>query len=203
MRLYSELPARRTTQVLADVGMVAWVVAWVLVGRWVHDTALTLAAPGHRLVEAGSGFRGRMTQAADSVDGLPLLDDRVAAPFRSAAGAGTTIEHAGQDLVDAVGTFATVLWWTTTLVPVLVVGLVWLVLRVRFVRRATAAQRFVDGAPDLDLFALRAMANQPMPRLARVSDDPVGAWRAGDRDTIRRLALLELREVGLRPPPEG
>ena len=43
----------------------------------------------------------------------------------------------------------------------------------------------------------------PVHLLARVSDDPVGAWRAGDRDTIRRLALLELREVGLRPPPEG
>jgi hypothetical protein len=45
------------------------------------------------------------------------------------------------------------------------------------------------------------MANQPMPRLARVSDDPAGAWRRGDRDIIRALALLELKEAGLRPPP--
>ena len=54
--------------------------------------------------------------------------------------------------------------------------------------------------PDLDLFALRAMANQPMPRLAAVSDDPAGAWRRGDDEVIHALALLELREVGLRPP---
>lgn len=44
------------------------------------------------------------------------------------------------------------------------------------------------------------MATQPMPRLAAVSDDPAGAWRRGDDEIIRALALLELREVGLRPP---
>ena len=68
-------------------------------------------------------------------------------------------------------------------------------------RRATAAQRFIDAEPDLDLFALRAMANQPMPRLAKVSDDPAGAWRRGDLDVIHALALLELKDSGLRPPP--
>jgi hypothetical protein len=72
-------------------------------------------------------------------------------------------------------------------------------LRGRFVRRATAAQRFIDAAADLDLFALRAMARQPMRRLAAVSPDPTGAWRRGDQATIRSLALLELRDSGLRP----
>jgi hypothetical protein len=68
------------------------------------------------------------------------------------------------------------------------------------VRRATAAQRFIDSAADLDLFALRAMARQPMTRLAAISDDPSGAWRRGEEATIRALALLELRDSGLRPP---
>jgi hypothetical protein len=71
---------------------------------------------------------------------------------------------------------------------------------VRFAREATAAQRFVDSSADLDLFALRAMANQPMHRLARVSDDPVAAWRAGDPEVVRALALLELRDAGLAAP---
>ena len=95
--------------------------------------------------------------------------------------------------------------------PILIVGAIWLVLRWRFVRRASAAQRFIDAAPDLDLFALRAMANQPMPRLARISDDPAGAWRRGDLDVIHALALLELADVrpapataryGLKRPPD-
>lgn len=36
--------------------------------------------------------------------------------------------------------------------------------------------------------------------LARVSDDPAGAWRDRDPAVIARLAELELRSVGLRPP---
>jgi len=88
-------------------------------------------------------------------------------------------------------------------VPIVLVVFVWAVLRGRFIRRATAAQRFIDEAADLDLFALRAMARQPMSRLARVCDDPAGAWRRRDPETIRALAVLELRDSGLRPPPEA
>ena len=66
---------------------------------------------------------------------------------------------------------------------------------------AVGTRRVLDAAPDLELFALRAMANQPMPRLARISPDPVGAWRRGEPDVVRALATLELRDSGLRPPP--
>lgn len=201
MKLYSDIPARRLVQVGSDVGIVLWVAFWVRVAGRVHDTTMELAQPGRDLAGAGASFRGTMTSAGDGVDDLPLLGDRVATPFRSASGVGTELEQAGTDLVRAVEQLALVLALTTALVPVLIVGLFWFVLRLRFARRAGAAQRFIDAAPDLDLFALRAMANQPMPRLAAVSDDPAGAWRRGDDDVIHALALLELREVGLRPPP--
>ena len=81
--------------------------------------------------------------------------------------------------------------------PVLVT---WLPVRVRFARRAGAAQRFLDSGADLDLFALRAMAHQPLHVLARITDDPAGAWRRADEPVVRRLAELELRAVGMRPP---
>jgi hypothetical protein len=200
VKLYSDIPARRLAQVAADVGMLLWVVLWVRASQRVHEATMQLAGPGRELAGAGTSFRGTMNTAGDGVDDLPLLDDRVATPFRSAAGVGTQIEKVGTDLVSAVENLALVLAVTTVLVPVLIVGFGWLVLRTRFVRRASAAQRFIDAAPDLDLFALRAMANQPMPRLARVSDDPAGAWRRGDADVIHALALLELKECGLRPP---
>jgi hypothetical protein len=201
VKLYSDIPARRLAQVAADVGIVLWVALWVRVAGRVHDTTMALAQPGRDLAGAGASFRGTMTSAGDGVDDLPLLGDRVATPFRSASGVGTELEQVGTDLVTAVERLALVLALTTALVPVLIVGLFWFALRLRFARRAGAAQRFIDAAPDLDLFALRAMANQPMPRLAAVSDDPAGAWRRGDDDVIHALALLELREVGLRPPP--
>jgi hypothetical protein len=200
MKLYADLPGRRTTQILADVAMVGWICLWAWVGRRVHDTTLELAAPGRTLQDAGSGFRTQMNSAGDAVRDVPLVGDRIAAPFRSAGAAGTSIEDAGTGLVEAVTDLATVLGWVTALVPILVVGLLWAMLRGRFVRRATAAQRFIDDAADLDLFALRAMARQPMRKLATISSDPTGAWRRGDQDTIRALALLELKDLGLRPP---
>jgi hypothetical protein len=84
--------------------------------------------------------------------------------------------------------------------PVLFALLIWLPHRIRFSRRATAAQKFIDNAADLDLFALRAMANQPMHKLAKISDDPVTAWRDGDREVVAELADLELRTTGLKAP---
>lgn len=200
MKLYADLPGRRTMQILADVAMVAWVCLWAWVGRLVHDTTMELAAPGRKLQSAGTGFRDQMNSAGNAVNDVPLVGERIAGPFRTAGGAGTTIEQAGTDLVDSVTRLANLLGWVTALVPIIIVGLVWLLLRGRFVRRASAAQRFIDAAADLDLFALRAMALQPMRKIAAVSDDPTGAWRRGDPAVIRALALLELKDSGLRPP---
>ncbi len=200
MKLYADLPGRRTVQLLADAAMLCWVASWAWIGRAVHDATMTLAAPGRQLVSAGSGFRDKMVGAGNAVDDLPLIEDRLAEPFRSASGAGTDIERAGNDLISSVTHLANILGWVTALIPIAIVGGAWLLLRARFVRRASAAQRFIDGEADLDLFALRAMARQPMRRIAQVSDDPGAAWRRGDRDVIRSLALLELRDAGLRPP---
>jgi hypothetical protein len=200
MKLYADLPARRTLQMLADVGLLAWVASWAWIGRLVHDATMQLAVPGRSLQGAGSGFRDQMGRAGRSVSDVPLVGDRLSVPFERAGGAGTSIEQAGRDLVDAVTSLALILGWVTALVPILIVGLIWLALRGRFVRRATAAQRFIDTSADLDLFALRAMTRQPMRKLARISDDPTGAWRERDAAIIRALALLELRDSGLRPP---
>lgn len=200
MKLYADLPGRRLVQILADLGLLAWIALWAWVGRKVHDVTMALAEPGRQLQGAGAGFRDKLTSAGDGLDDLPLLDDRVAGPFRSAAGAGTDIEKAGTDLVSAVERLSLLLGWTTALVPILILAIWWALARGRFVRRASAAQRFIDADDDLDLFALRAMANQPMAALAKVSPDPSGAWRRGERDTIRALALLELKDSGLRPP---
>lgn len=200
MKLYADLPARRTAQVIADLAMLGWVWLWVWAGTKVHGVTMELAEPGRRLAGAGSGFRDKMTSAGDRVDDLPLVEDRVAEPFREAAGAGTDIERAGTDLVTAVERLSLALALVTALVPILLALLWWGLTRYRFVRTATAAQRLIDADADLDLFALRAMANQPMTRLAAVSPDPAGSWRRGEVEIVRALALLELSDAGLRPP---
>jgi hypothetical protein len=200
MKLYADLPVRRTAQIVADVLVFAWVAVWAWMGRAVHDATQQLAEPGRTLQGAGSGFRTQMGEAGRAVSDVPLVGDRRSEPFERAGSAGTSIERAGSDLVDAVTGLAMLLVWVTALVPVVLVVFVWALLRGRFVRRATAAQRFIDSAADLDLFALRAMATQPMHRLAGISDDPTGAWRARDPRVIAALAQLELQDCGLRPP---
>ena len=77
---------------------------------------------------------------------------------------------------------------------IVVLVAVWLPGRWRFASKAASATPHLDEAADLDLYALRAMANVPLAELAKVSSDPAAAWRAGDTQVIRRLAALELFE---------
>lgn len=180
--------------------MLVWVVTWGVVARAVHETTMTLAVPGRALQDAGGSFRDRMLGAGDRVDDLPLLQDRLAEPFRDVSGVGTDIASAGTDLVTAAERVALVAGLTTALIPITIVGAVWLALRLRWIRRATTTARFIDSTEDLDLFALRALAHQPMTALARISEDPSGAWRRGDATVITALAELELADTGLRLP---
>jgi hypothetical protein len=200
MRLYADLPARRLGQLTADACVAVWVVAWVVIGSGVHHVVLGLAAPGRGLEDAGNGLGDNLTSAAQAAGDVPVVGDGLRGPIDGAAGAAGALARAGQAQQDAVGQLALVLGIVVALAPILLALAVWLPRRVRFARRASAAQHLVDSAADLDLFALRAMATQPMHVLARISDDPAGEWRRGVPDTVHRLAELELRACGLRAP---
>lgn len=201
MKLYADTPARRTRQILSDTFMLLWTGLWVYAGRQVHDVVEGLRAPADSITSAGQSVNGALTGAGDQAGQIPLVGDKLEEWLTQAAGSGTTLEVAGTSMADTVDKLALGLGLATALVPIVAVLAVWLYVRVRFVRNARRSQRFIDAGEDLDLFALRAMATQPMRSLAKVSDDPAGAWRRQDRDVIRRLALLELRDQGLRPPP--
>jgi hypothetical protein len=200
MKLYADAPARRTRQLLGDLLLLLWVVVWVRVASTVYDATLALARPGTEIWQAGNGLSGQLRQAGAAVGDLPLVGEEIRAPFDGAGDAASRIARAGAAQVQAVHDLA---WWLALavgLIPVLLALAGYLPARWRFARTATAGQRFIDSSADLRLFALRAMARQPMHRLARVTDDPVDAWRRGDREVIRALALLELRDAGLEPP---
>ena len=201
MKLYADTPSRRTRQILADVLMLLWIGVWVYAARQVHDSLDHLRRPAESITSAGRSVNGALTGAGEQAGQLPLVGDQLKGWLDQAAGSGTTLEQAGTSMADTVGRVALWLGLVTALVPIVLVMVVWLYVRIRFVRNAIQSQRFLDAGEDLDLFALRAMTTQPMRALARVSDDPAGAWRRQDRDVIRRLALLELRDQGLRPPP--
>jgi len=200
MKLYADAPGRQARQVLGDLLLVLWVALWLKLAFVVRDATLALAVPGEQIESAGTGLAGRLRDAGSSVGEIPLVGDQASAPFEGAGDAADKIAAAGAAQVEAVHTLAFWLGLCVGAVPILVVLAIWLPMRWRFTREASAGQRFIDSAADLDLFALRAMSNQPMHRLARISDDPVRAWRDGDASVVRALAALELKDTGLAPP---
>lgn len=196
--LYAQTPGRRSRQLLGDLAVLAWVAAWVAMARWLHDQVLRLAAPGRSLEDAGRGLASSLDDAGQRVGDVPFVGRALRAPLSAAGDAGRTLERAGTVQQDAVAQAA--IWIPVALVavPILYVLLRWCVARLRWMRQANAAARIRSDGADLDLFALRALASQPLPVLRRVAPDPAASWRRGDQEVVQALAQLELRELGLR-----
>jgi hypothetical protein len=200
MKIYADTPVRRTTQLLADVLFVLWLFGWIWIGHTVHDGTERLAGIGRQTDSSASQLASGLSNAGDSLRGLPVVGDGVAAPFDQMSTASTGLAQAGRDQVTAVNRLALVLGLSIATIPILTVAVFFLPVRWRFAREATAGAQFIDANEDLDLFALRALARQPMHVLAKVSDDPAGAWRERDPEVVSALARLELRDCGLKVP---
>jgi hypothetical protein len=195
MTWYSEIPARRTRQIAGDIWLVAWSALWIWAAVRLYDLVMNLAAPGLAVSSSATDLAGRFDDAGAAVGQVPLIGDALQSPFDGMGGAAIAIADAGQASADAVGLLARFLAIALAVLGIASWAMVWVPIRIAFIRRATAARRFLDSTEDLDLFALRAMARQPL--LARISDDPAGAWRRGDQRVIGELAALELRAEGL------
>lgn len=200
MKLYADATPRFATQLLLDALLVGWVVAWVWIGNTVHDGTMQLAEPGERTAASATRLSESMADAGGYLEDVPLVGGGIAAPFEQASDASTALADAGTATARAVERLAFWLGLSIAVIPIVVVASRYLPGRVRFVRDASAAQRYVDGPADLELFALRAMAHQPLHVLCRVTDDPVGAWRRGDAPVVDALARLELADHGITPP---
>jgi hypothetical protein len=200
MQFYAQHPAQRTRQVAADVGMLAWVLLWVLVARTVHAAVLVLGEPGRAVEDLGSSVAGNMRSAAGVAEDVPVVGDELAAPFDALADGGGSVTGAGQAAQDAVGTLATVLALVLVVLPVGWLLLRWLPWRLRWAREAGAARALLREAPDLHVLAARALATAPLPRLAALPPGTGAAWQAGEPWAVRALAGLELSRLGLRLP---
>ncbi|MET1058877.1 MAG: hypothetical protein ABWX84_04740, partial [Nocardioides sp.] len=201
MKMYADSPARRTRQIVADLLVVLWLVFWVWAGWWVHEGVQELARPAERTQSAATGLATSLRDTGDSLGGIPLIGDTAARPLDEAAGHAEDLAESSARGVDTINSLALKLGLGVAIAPMLIAFAIYLPARVTFIRNATAGQQFVDSTHDLDLFAMRALANQPLHLLARISPDPAGGWRARDPWVVAQLAALEMRDVGLRPPP--
>lgn len=197
---YSELTARRARQILGDAWLVAWSALWIWVAFRLHDLMMNLARPGIAISDRGNELAASIDSAGENMSAIPLVGDAVAVPFEQMSQTAIAIADAGQTSADAVAVLSRFLAIAVAVLGIMTFAMIWIPLRIMFIRRATTARSFLDASEDLDLFALRAMARQPLHLLAGISDDPAGAWRRGDRRVIDALAALELRDEGLRHP---
>src|SRR3712207_5036228 len=72
--LYAPSPALRGRQLAADVGLLAWLVLWVLVARTVHGAVLALAEPGRAVEHLGTSVAGSMSSAAEAAEDVPVVE---------------------------------------------------------------------------------------------------------------------------------
>lgn len=198
MKLYSDFAAQRARQVTADIIALALIAVSVTTGIIVFTTVNQLAQFGRQMQTAGADFRTSMTDVGERLGGVPLIGSGISAPFDTASSAGDTLASAGQTQQDLVLQAAIALGVGVAALPILLVLLVWLLPRLRFISRATLTRAQLRSGLDTDLLALRALTNQKVAEITKVDPDALGAWRRGDREVTQRLAGLELRSVGIR-----
>lgn len=195
---YATTPGRLLWQLVSDIVVVSWTVIWVWVGAAVHSAVSTIAEFGYQVESGANGVAGNLDNAGNSADDVPLVGGALAGPLRGAGDAAREIAGAGQSLGVTAGWLAWLLALAVAAPPILALMMPWLFLRVRFFRRKWTAVTLASTWAGEQLLALRALANRPLPKLAAVSADPVGAWRDQDPIAIRGLAALELRASGIR-----
>lgn len=203
MGFYARRPWRLVGQLAFDISVLVWAIVWWLASRLVDEAIRAVAGPVGQAGQAASSMRDHFRAAAKQVGAVPAIGEQLRRPFDDAADSlGGLIASAGAQ-VASIERLASIVGWLVFLIPVAIMVAIWLPKRIRFFVRARATQRFIGSQTDLDLFALRAMATQPIQVLARISSDPVSDWRRGDSRVINRLAEVELKRVGLRPPPRA
>ena len=201
MRLYAQTPARRNRQILADLIAVVLMAAAVWFALAVHDAIMLLAEPGRRVRELRRKPRHELGNAGDTASNVPFVGDLLKKPLQSAADASTGIADAGQSLQDAVSQVATLTTLALIVLPVAFVLLLWLPLRLRWIRRSVIMRRLLDAPGGADLLALRALTGR-LGDLAALPAPPGGladAWRRGDQQVVADLSEIALRRAGLRP----
>ena len=101
-----------------------------------------------------------MAGAADNVGGVPLVGDSLRGPFDAISSAGQTLADTGTSLGMTVDQVARTAGIVIAVVPIVIVLALWAIQRIRFIRRATAAQRWLARPGALELFALRALTGR-------------------------------------------
>jgi hypothetical protein len=206
MRLYPDVPARRTAAIAVDAGTLLALVLLAWLGLKVHGAVGELTVLGRGVADAGEAVEGAFGAAGGAVEGTPVIGGDLAGALRDAgAGTGGEAAAAGREGEERVRSLASLLGWLTFLIPA---GLLLSrvvpprVGQVRALTAAGAALRDLHDPARRGLLAQRAAFGLPYARLMPFTRDPLGDLAAGRHEALIAAAL---HEAGLRgdPPPRG
>lgn len=209
MRVWSEVPRRRTQEVLADIATVGWVALWVGIGLQLYATLSELSSVGVEIGQTGAGLENAAATLRLAMSQVPLIGQGVGDLLGGALeGIGTPLVQAGTDLEQLLLIIAALLGLLLVavfLIPWLSRYLPW-----RYARweRLNAGNRVVNLGPvagravevprtERDrVLAARALYRLEYRDLLDHTPDPIGDFVSGRFD---RLVAAELESTGLRP----
>jgi hypothetical protein len=204
LKFWSEVPAARLRELVADVATWAWVALWVVVASRIHATISGFAEAGRAISRGGTNIQDAGVTLGDSLAGLPLVGEQArdlsTASFRTAGEPFVFVGGELEELLILIAMLLTALVLAIALVPWLSRYLPWRARRLGQLRAAHTAIRVrpsgaARSAVDR-ILAARAVNRLSYEELLAASRDPLGDFVAGRYD---RLARAELESVGLRP----
>lgn len=204
MKFWSEVPAARAREVLADVATWIWVSLWAVIAYRLYSTLAGFAEVGRAIGRGGSNIQAAGFSVGDALKGIPLVGEQVQGMTESAFGlAGEPFVFVGTELEQLLLIIAALLGLLVlgvTLVPWLSRYLPWRARRLFELRTAhraiRVAHRDVPDAAVERLLASRALHRLTYGELLEHTPDPMGDFIRG---RYKRLAQAELESVGLRP----
>jgi hypothetical protein len=202
IKIWSELPAARLKEQLADVATFAWVAFWGSLVIQLYRFLAGFAGAGRLIHDGGQNLTQGGRDLGDSLRGLPVVGEQVAGLTRDTLGsAGRPLADFGTELeafILVIATLMALLFALVMLVPWLYRYVPWRVQRLDQVRTAHRAIRRagVSDARVEKVLAMRAVSRLDYATLLRFTPDPMGDYATGRHD---RLARAELASVGLSP----
>lgn len=203
VKLWSELPAARSREVVADVATFLWVGFWGGITWQLFQFLAGFAEAGRAVRGGGENLVQGGVALGDSLAGLPVVGSQVRDIARDAfGGAGRPLSNFGTQIESFIIVVSAVLALVLALVtlgPWLTRYLPWRLERARRMRAAHQAIRTAPepGNPTIErTLAMRAISRLEYEDLLEFTPDPFGDWAGGRHD---RLARAELASVGLRP----
>jgi hypothetical protein len=201
MRLYPDVPARRLATLAGDALVFALLLLFAWLGLVVHDAVDRLAVLGEGVQATGGAVSSGFEQAAEAVDGAPVVGDELADELREAGqGSGGEVADLGERGESGAHRLADLLGLLTFALPAGLLLLFALPPRIELARRVTAASRALSQ-PDSEerrrVVAMRAAFALPYGTLLRYTRDPLGDLAAGRYDALVEAAF---DDAGLRSP---